>query len=256
MIFPPRSGASPSRRRDYDGRVLRAILFDFNGVLVDDEPIHLRLFQKVLAEEGFSLSAVDYYDHYVGFDDRSCFAAVLEERGERPDLPRLMRLVARKAAYYRDLIRRQGYPWFAGAIDLVEEASAAGLMLGVISGALREEVEGALAEIGLRRRFKVLVTAEDVTAGKPDPECYRLGLERLNSQPPLPARLLHPHEVLAIEDTAAGLRAGAAAGLVTLGIAHTHPAPGLEAIADLVADRLEEMSIERLQALFAEASRR
>lgn len=235
--------------------MLRAILFDFNGVLVDDEPIHLEMFQRVLAEEGISLWPEDYYARYVGFDDRSCFAAVLRAAGEEPTVPRLMRLIARKASYYQGSIRERGYPFFPGAVELVEEAAAAGRVLGVVSGALLEEVEGALRQAGIRERFKVLVTAEDTAEGKPDPEGYRRALEALNSLPPLPERLFHPHEVLAVEDSAAGLAAAAEMGLVTLGVAHTYPPDRLRA-ADAVAASLRGMTLERLERLFAEVSRR
>lgn len=235
--------------------MLRAILFDFNGVLVDDEPIHLELFQRVLAEEGISLSAEDYYARYLGLDDRSCFAAVLQAAGEVPTIPRLMRLIARKASYYQGSIRERGYPFFPGAVELVEEAASAGRMLGVVSGALLEEVEGALRQAGIRDRFKVLVTAEDTSEGKPDPEGYRRALEALNALPPLPERLFHPHEVLAVEDSPAGLAAAAEVGLVTLGVAHTYPPERLRA-ADAVAGSLQGMTLERLERLFAEVSRR
>jgi beta-phosphoglucomutase len=234
--------------------MLRAILFDFNGVLVDDEPIHLRLLQQVLGEEGIALSAEDYYREYLGLDDRGCFSALLARGGQEASPARLMRLIARKASYYQDLIRRQGYPFFAGATELVGAAAGRGLMLGVVSGALREEVEGALRQVGLRERFKVLVTAEDVAASKPDPEGYLRALEALNSEPPLPERLLHPHEVLALEDSEAGLRAAAEAGLVTLGVAHTYPASRL-APAHAVVEGLSDLGLGRLEELFAEASR-
>lgn len=235
--------------------VLRAILFDFNGVLVDDEPIHLAMFQRVLAQEGLELSAADYYAHYLGLDDRGCFAAVLAAAGEDAPMPRLMRLIARKASFYQELMRERGYPFFAGAAELVAAAAGAGLMLGVVSGALREEVEGALRQAGLAAHFKVLVTAEDVAVAKPDPEGYRRALEALNALPPLPERLLHPHEVLAIEDSPAGLAAAADVGLVTLGIEHTYAADRLAA-ADATVPSLEGLSLRRLESLFAEASRR
>jgi beta-phosphoglucomutase len=235
--------------------MLRAILFDFNGVLVDDEPIHLGLLQQVLGEEGIALSAEDYYRHYLGLDDRGCFSALLAGAGQEPSPSRLMRLMARKASYYQDLIRRQGYPFFPGAAELVAAAARRGLMLGVVSGALREEVEGALRQAGLRDRFKVLVAAEDVAASKPDPEGYLSALQALNSEPPLPERLLHPHEVLALEDSEAGLRAAADAGLITLGVAHTYPAGRLTA-AHAVVERLSGLGVDRLEKLFAEASRR
>jgi HAD superfamily hydrolase (TIGR01509 family) len=235
--------------------VLRAILFDFNGVLVDDEPIHLEMFQRVLGEEGVSLTAGDYYARYLGLDDRSCFAAVLTAAGEQPSVPRLMRLIARKSSYYRERIREQGYPLFPGAAELVRELAAAGRMLGVVSGALRDEVEGALRQAGLRDLFKVLITAEDVAEGKPAPEGYLRALEDLNSVPPLPERLIHPHEVLAVEDSPAGLAAAAEVGFVTLGVAQSFPAARLRE-ADAVADRLQGLTLPRLEQLFAEASRR
>ena len=235
--------------------MLRAILFDFNGVLVDDEPIHLEMFQRVLGEEGVSLTAGDYYARYLGLDDRSCFAAVLTAAGEQPSVPRLMRLIARKSSYYRERIREQGYPLFPGAAELVRELAAAGRMLGVVSGALRDEVEGALRQAGLRDLFKVLITAEDVAEGKPAPEGYLRALEDLNSVPPLPERLIHPHEVLAVEDSPAGLAAAAEVGFVTLGVAQSFPAARLRE-ADAVADRLQGLTLPRLEQLFAEASRR
>jgi HAD superfamily hydrolase (TIGR01509 family) len=234
--------------------VLRAILFDFNGVLVDDEPIHLEILQRVLADEGIALSAEDYYARYLGLDDRGCFAAALASAGEPVTVPRLMRLIARKASYYQERIRRSGYPFFPGAVELVTALTASGRMLGVVSGALLEEVEGALRQAGILGRFKVLVTAEDVEEGKPHPEGYLRALEALNSQPPLPERLLHPHEVLAIEDSPAGLAAAADAGLATLAVAHTYPADRLRG-ADAVAPSLRDLTLERLERLFSEVSR-
>ncbi|HVS02865.1 MAG TPA: HAD family phosphatase [Thermoanaerobaculia bacterium] len=234
--------------------MLRAILFDFNGVLLDDEPIHLELFQRVLAEEGVALTAEEYYRRYLGLDDRGCFAAVLARAGRRAPPLSLARLIARKATYYQEVIRHRGYPFFPGALELVREAAAARLMLGVVSGALQEEVDGALRGTGLRSLFKVLVTAEDVAEGKPHPAGYRRALELLNEQPPLPERLLHPHEVLAVEDSPAGLTAAKGAGLVTLAVAQTYEATEL-AGADAVIARLAAASLARLQELYAEASR-
>lgn len=249
----------------YDPGVLRAVLFDFNGVLVDDEPIHLELFQRVLAEEGVALSAADYFARYLGLDDRSCFAAVLAAAGEAAtgsssrSTPRLMRLIARKASYYQERIRRDGYPFSPGVAGLVRDLQAGGTMLGVVSGALREEVEGALRQEGLLDRFKVLITAEDVEEGKPSPEGYRLALEALNTRPPLPERLLHPHEVLAVEDSPLGVAAAAEVGLATLGIVRAYSGETSRDLlrgADAVVEGLGELTPGRLERLYAEVSRR
>ena len=229
--------------------MLRAILFDFNGVLVDDEPIHFELFRKVLLEEGIELSADEYYSRLIGFDDRACFQAVLSEAGREATPDRISRLIARKSTYYHERIRQGGFPFFPGAPELIAAAGASDLMLGVVSGALRDEVEGALEQLGAREHFKCLVTAEDVEASKPDPEGYRLGLTSLNSLPPLPSRLIHPHEVLSIEDTPAGLTAAIDAGLMTLGVAQTHPADRLTA-ADHVIESVADLSFDQLPSLF------
>ncbi len=235
--------------------MIRALLFDFNGVLVDDEPLHLELFQRVLGEEGVPLTAPDYYARYLGLDDRGCFAAALAAAGEEATVPRLMRLIARKASYYRERVLADGYPAFPGAAELVAAAAARGWLLGVVSGALREEIEGALRQLGLAAHFKVIVAAEDVAEGKPDPEGYRQALDALNSRPPLPERLVHPHEVLALEDSPAGIQAAAAAGLLTLGVAHTYDAATLSG-AHAVVPRLAGLTPERLEALFAASERR
>lgn len=228
--------------------MLRAIVFDFNGVLVDDEPLHFRLFQRVLEQEGLSLSEEDYYERYLGLDDRGCFTEVLRSAGREVSPPRLARLIARKAAYYRDEIRESGFPFFPGAVELVRSCAAQPWTLAVVSGALRDEVEGALEQEDLGDCFKLLVTAEDVEQTKPDPEGYRKALEGLNALPPLPERLLHPHEVVAIEDSPAGLEAAAGAGLRTLGVAQTYAAEQLTP-ADAVVGGVVELSAKRLEEI-------
>jgi len=225
--------------------VLRALLFDFNGVLVDDEPLHFELFQRVLAEEGLELSERDYYERYLGFDDRGAFFAKLADAGRTAEPSQVARLVARKAAYYQELIHRRGYPFFPGARELVRAAAADGLRLGVVSGALRDEVAGALGQAGLTDLIPILVTAEDVAESKPHPEGYLLALELLNSVPPLPERLIHPHEVVAIEDSPAGLESAAGAGLLTLAVAHTYAGERLQ--ADATVDTLEGLTLAELE---------
>jgi beta-phosphoglucomutase len=249
---PVRLRESPPKTGDGVSIMLRAILFDFNGVLVDDEPIHFDLFRRVLAEEGVTLSREDYYRDYLGLDDRGAFMAAFAHVEPPLTAVHLMRLIARKATYYQEQIRRDGYRFFPGAVEMVQAAIGRGWMLGVVSGALREEIEGALRQVGLRQHFKVVVAAEDVTRCKPDPEGYDRAIEALNTRAPLPERLLHGHEVLAVEDSPAGLRAAAAAGCVTLGVTHTAAREELTA-ADDVVDDLSVVSVEGLEALWVRA---
>ena len=104
--------------------MLRALLFDFNGVLVNDEPVHLELFRKVLEDEGLSLSSEDYYRDYLGLDDRGCLSAVLARAGRPPSPQLVTRLIARKAAQYQERMHREGFPYFTGGIELGKEAAA------------------------------------------------------------------------------------------------------------------------------------
>ncbi len=231
--------------------LLRAILFDLNGVLVDDEPLHLELLRRVLSAEEVELDTGAYFANYLGLTDHHCLQAILEAAGRSPAPEQVAQLVARKAALYRTRIRDQGVPFFPGARDLVAAAAADELLLGIVSGALREEVERAADGLGGRRRFKALVTAGDVDAGKPDPEGYRRALELLNTRPPRPPRPLQASEVVAIEDTPVGLRAAAAAGLATLGVAQTYPAESLQG-AGAVVGSLREVTLPRIRTLLAD----
>ncbi len=124
---------------------LRAIIFDFNGVIVDDEPLHLELFRHVLAEEGLTFTDEVYYEKYLGYDDRGCFIAALADAGrekEASDIGYIDRLIARKAAYYQDAIKDR-YLLFPGVVDLVRRL-ASSYPLAIASGALRNEIEFVL----------------------------------------------------------------------------------------------------------------
>jgi len=228
--------------------VLRALLFDFNGVLIDDEPLHARLLRRVLAEVGIELDA-DHAGRFLGRNDRDSFTSALTAARGAVEPGRVARLVARKAAYYQEEVRRHGYPYFPGALELVRAAAADGLLLGIVSGALRDEVVAALAAAGIQPLFHALVTAEDVACGKPDPEGYRSALAALNAEPPALGRLVHPHEAVAIEDSAAGLAAAAGAGLRAVAVAGSGPDRDL-AGADWVVRSLSEISPARLRARF------
>ena len=153
-----------SRFRYYHA-VLRAILFDFNGVLVDDEPIHLELLGKVLEQEGIDPASRDL-DRFLGISDRDALTTVLAEVGEEVAPDRISRLIARKAAYYQMRVHGEGFPVFSGAVELIEAALERDWMLGVVSGALRSEVEGALGQMGWLERFKGVVASEDVEQGQ------------------------------------------------------------------------------------------
>ena len=178
--------------------MLRAVIFDFNGIIVDDEPIHFKLFQRVLGEEGIILSESDYYARYLGFDDRGAFAAGYLNNGRPLSEEKLVELVNRKAAYYQEAIRNH-VAIFPGVKSLIGKL-APRLPLGVASGALRHEIETILSTAGLLKYFVAVVSAEDVTQGKPEPEIFLKTLEKINAQAADRDRIIAV-ECLVIEDS-------------------------------------------------------
>lgn len=225
--------------------MLRAIIFDFNGILVDDEPIHLELFQKVLREEGIFLSEKDYYARYLGMDDKGAFKTAFEEHGEKLDEVRLAALIQRKARYYRDSMKTGIRP-FPGVKELVPLA-AARYPLAIASGALRSEIEAIIERIGLRKYFQVIVSSEDTNEGKPNPEIFMKALALLN-QSQFEGQQLHPSECLVIEDSKEGILGARRAGIKCLAVTNSHPAEELKE-ADAVVPSLEEVTIAFLEQL-------
>jgi len=201
----------------------RAILFDFNGVIVNDEPQHCDALIATLATYGYTLDRERYYREYLGFDDRECFRYTFARMGQPADEPRLQEAIARKAALYEQAIRTS-LALVPGAPEFVRAAARDGYRLAIVSGALRREVELVLGEAGLRTCFSVIVAAEDVRACKPDPEGYLRARERLG---------VPPEHCVVIEDSLPGLAAARAAGMRCVMVATSHPAAEL-AGADLV----------------------
>ncbi len=201
----------------------RAILFDFNGVIIDDEPLHCDALIATLATYGYTLDRERYYREYLGFDDRECFRYTFERLGWPADEQRLRQAIERKAALYERAVRAS-MELVPGAAEFVRTAGALGYRLAVVSGALRREVELVLREAGLRELFGAIVAAEDVTACKPDPQGYRRAAELLQ---------IPPRHCVVIEDSLPGLAAARAAGMRCVMLATSH-APEELRMAELV----------------------
>ncbi|MDP6560678.1 MAG: HAD family phosphatase [Candidatus Binatia bacterium] len=226
--------------------MLRAVVFDFNGVIVNDEPIHLEMYQKVLLEQGISLETESYYANYLGLDDRGCFKAVYRNLGRNLNESGLREMIDRKARYYRESIEKRLVP-FAGVETLIANLSSH-LPLAIASGALRDEIELALAKIGIRSYFQAIVSAEDVREAKPDPEIFRKALSLLNQRSPRES--IEPSECLVIEDSKEGIHGAHRAGMKCLAISNSHPAEELEK-ADAVINSLVGIDVGFLERLFS-----
>lgn len=228
--------------------MLRAVIFDCDGVLADSEPAHLRAFQRVLAEEGVPLTREAYYARYLAMDDRGCFTAVLRDAGREPDPALVEALVRRKAKAYLEGTAA-GIDPIPGAADLAR-ALGARLPCAVASGALRHEVQRILEAMGLGGVFRTVVTAEDVSRGKPDPESYLTALTGINEVVGASVPIA-PCETLVIEDSRHGIAAARAAGMRCLAVTTSYDAGAL-GDADLVVDSFVDLAPERLDALFGD----
>ena len=223
--------------------MLRAVIFDFNGIIVDDEPIHFKLFQRVLGEEGIVLTEEDYYARYLGFDDRGAFMAGFREHSSPLSSEKLQKLIERKAVYYQEAIRNH-VTVFPGVKNLVADLVQT-LPLAVASGALRHEIDTILRTVGLLDHFRAIVAAEDVNQGKPEPEIYLKALAALNARGgngnPIEAA-----DCVVIEDSKEGIRGARRAGMKCLAVTNSHPAE-LLAEATAIVKSLEDVKLNFLQ---------
>ena len=224
---------------------LQAIIFDFDGVIADSEPLHFRAFQQALAEDGLELAPKEYYARYLGYDDVGMFQAFGEDRGLPMDAARVKELVARKGAKLQAMMSA-GAVLFPGAADFVRAAAHA-VPIAIASGALRHEIEEIIEAAGVSDLFAAIVASGDTPESKPSPEPYRLAFERLRETT---GTALDPRRCVAIEDSRWGLESARGAGLRCVGVTNSYPADELTG-AELVVSGLQALTIEALDRLCA-----
>lgn len=243
---------------------IRAVIFDFNGVLVDDESVHFALFREILSQEGVEITQRDYHERYLGYDDRGCFEAALWDAGQVASPDRLDRLIAQKAQRYIEVAEHE-LRFFPAAAETLE-IIANYWPVAICSGALRSEIEYALRRLNRLDRIAAIVAAEDAGKCKPDPEGYQRTLAALRryestrhggaiSQAPHdfadPARDLGPTNCLVVEDSLAGIISARGAGMQTVGVANTYsPQELLEAGADAIIGDLAMLTPEWIGCRF------
>lgn len=224
--------------------MLKAIIFDCDGVIADTEPIHMAAFGRVLAEEGIALTEADYFAHYLALDDRGCFTGAFAERGALLTQNQLNELIGRKAGYVGHAMQ-SSLQLLPGAAEFIRRAAEC-YPLAVASGALRAEIEMVVNHGGLRDCFRAIVSAEDVARSKPYPDPFIKALELLN----LPtADRIEPRECLVIEDSIHGVRAAHQAAMRCLAVTNSYPKEKL-CEAELVVDSLAGLSLKDIERLF------
>lgn len=224
----------------------RTIIFDFNGVIADDEAPHLRSFQQALAEQGLRLTAEEYYGTYLGMDERTCAEALIRQRDGRCDPMLLSRITQRKADLFRAYSAVHKPVLFPGVVEFVKQARAS-YRLAIASGGRREQIAYALTGTPIEHDFAVIVSADDCAVGKPDPAIYALTLKLLNGKEPRPP-LIRSEDCLVLEDSQAGILSARQAGMKVIALATTYPAPLLSE-AHAVLPGIEGMTPQQMVSL-------
>lgn len=201
---------------------LRAAVFDFDGVIVDSEPLHFRALRDALAEDGVTITREEYWSRYLAYDDRGAILRALEQHGEAVEETRVARIQRRKVARFAELIPE--ITVLEGSDQLVRTL-AAEVPLAIASGARHQEVEAVLTGLGLRASFSAIVGAEDVTSTKPDPAPYLEAARLLAQRQPG----LRPADCVAFEDSPPGIQSALRAGMRVVGVASSYPLEELAA---------------------------
>lgn len=229
---------------------LKAVLFDFNGVIINDEPIHEKLIEQILLEENLQMKRGEFRQFCLGRSDRACFRDLLTRRSRFVSESLITQLIARKAQAYQSYLETlEPLPIYPGLEDLIAKLQAAGIKMAVVTGALRAEVNLVLNRANLAQYFPVIVTSDDLTVSKPDPAGYLLTLERLNQF--YPNLNLQASECLVIEDTPAGVTAGKRAGMRVLGVANSYPFHMLQRQTNWTVDYYSDLELDRVQQIYS-----
>ncbi len=213
-----------------------AVIFDFDGVIVDTEPLHYAAFQRALEPLDLHFTWQEYVETYIGFDDRDAFKHAFSSNGKTLSPEGLHSLIEQKAGYFQEIIRSEVTP-YPGVVDLISHLHTHKFPLAICSGALRSDIDPILTMLGISDCFDVIVTADDVAVSKPDPECYQLAFQRLQSAH---NSSFSKDVTIAIEDTPAGISSAKAAGLMVCAVTNSYPAERLDQ-ATFVTDSLSHL---------------
>ena len=224
--------------------MLKAVIFDFDGVITDSEILHFRAFNQVLAQYGIELTKNEYYTTYLGFNDSDCYKLLIGQGLLKTDQGQIDNLIEQKKYIFKQLAQTEG-KMIEGVRDFLTMLEQNNIPMAVCSGSLLTEVEMVLEDARLRHLFEVIVSGEQVKKGKPDPEGFLLSLQRLNENRENP---IMAKQCIAIEDSHWGLEAAKAAGMHTIAVTNSYDAEQLS-MAEKIATRLNELSIADLQQL-------
>lgn len=226
--------------------MLRAVIFDFDGVITDTDVLHFRAFNEVLASYGIKFTLRDYYREWLGLNDLDLFKMLVSKGQLKVDLQDIDGLIKKKNHLFEELAKTEGRI-IDGVRDFLDLLRQNNIAIAIYSGSLLSEIELILEEGRLRDYFEQIVSAEQVKVGKPDPEGFLLALERLNETR---KDAIIADQCVVIEDAHWGIEAAKAARMHTVAITNSYDADQL-AIADKTIEHLDALSISDLQELCA-----
>jgi HAD superfamily hydrolase (TIGR01509 family) len=219
-----------------------AVLFDFDGVIVDSEELHMSAYVETAPRWEIPLTREVYFRELIGFDDRGAWSYLFRKHGRPLDSTRLQQVIEEKLIVTRRLMSDGEFSPLPGVKALVDRLRSQAVPTAICTGALREEVETMLKGIGLRGHFDVVVAAEDVLVGKPNAAGYLLTMKLISERI---GRTLTPSECLVIEDAPSVVRSVKQAGFRTVGVATTYP-PSAMHDADWVVSSLDPDELDRI----------
>lgn len=229
--------------------MIHAILFDFNGVIIDDERVQMKAYMDVLSEKGIELSEEDYFS-CLGMNDVAFVTNAYKKAGKELEASEIGPIVEAKTAKWKVEVDKH-LPLFDGAKDFVARM-AESFSIGIVSMARRPEIDHILGEADIADYFSMIVSAEDINTFKPDPECYKVGFSKLdrvhtaNGNNPLSRK-----HCVVIEDSPPGIVSAKGAGLKALGVTNTVGDDELrQAGADSVTGNLSDWNAESFRRVF------
>lgn len=229
--------------------MIQAILFDFNGVIIDDEMLQMKAYQEVFVPYGVPLSEAQYLQA-LGMDDQTFVRAAFSTAGVELTSEAMMAIAAAKQEVHRRLLT-DDLPLFHGVKTFLTAASRR-FTLGLVSMANREEIGYIFERAGLAPLFSIVVSAEDVGSCKPAPDCYLKGLEKLNEKRRGAGRpSLQASDCLAVEDSPPGIASARAGGMRALGVTNTVSEADLRAAgAEVVTRDLADWTVDAVRHVF------
>lgn len=229
--------------------MIKAILMDFNGVIINDEPVQMRAYQEVLKDRDVELTEEEYYDS-LGMDDRTFVEAAFKRKAKSITGVDADEIIAAKSAKWKTIVEKE-LPLFEGIENFVEKM-AQEFSLGIVSMAGWNEINFVLDKSGMAKHFSTIVSSIDVAKCKPDPECFRIGFKRLDDIRTSRGHLPMTHdECLVIEDSPPGVVAAKNADLPALGVANTVSAAQLRSAgATAVAKDLRDWMPASIRRVF------